>query len=59
MNDSFASRALGIDVGTGGLKAILMDEDGRLDDEATAGCNLRSSQPGWAMQDPGTWWAAR
>jgi xylulokinase len=59
MNDSFASRALSIDVGTGGLKAILMDENGRLVDEATAGCNLRSSQPGWAMQDPGTWWAAR
>ncbi len=59
MNGPFASRAQGIDVGTSGPKAVLMDEDGRLVDEATAGYNLWCSQPGWALQDPEMLWAAR
>jgi xylulokinase len=49
---------LGIDVGTSGLKAVLLDEAGRTVDEATVGYELRSPRPGWAEQDPETWWAA-
>jgi xylulokinase len=49
---------LGIDVGTSGLKAVLLDEAGLTVEEATAAYELRSPQPGWAEQDPDAWWAA-
>ncbi len=49
---------LGIDVGTSGLKAVLLDEAGRTVDESTAAYELHSPQPGWAEQDPQAWWAA-
>jgi xylulokinase len=49
---------LGIAVGTSGLKAVLLDEDGRTIGEATAGYERRTPQPGWTEQDPDDWWAA-
>src|ERR1051325_9852903 len=49
---------LGLDVGTSGLKAVLLDENGRAVDEATASYPLRSPNPGWTEQDPEDWWAA-
>jgi xylulokinase len=49
---------LGIDAGTSGLKAVLLDEAGLTVAEATAAYELRSPQPGWAEQDPDEWWAA-
>ncbi len=49
---------LGVDVGTSGLKAVLLDEAGRTVDETTVGYELRSPRPGWAEQDPETWWNA-
>jgi xylulokinase len=49
---------LGVDVGTSGLKAVLLDEAGATVDEATAEYGLRSPQPGWTEQDPDDWWAA-
>ncbi len=49
---------LGIDVGTSGLRAVLLDADGRLVDEATSEYEVRSPAPGWAEQDPDTWWGA-
>lgn len=49
---------LGIDVGTSGLKAILLDADGATVDEATSGYEVRAPRPGWAEQDPDTWWEA-
>jgi len=58
MNDRPASLLLGVDVGTSGLKAILLDEDGRTVDEATAAYELRSPHPGWTEQDADTWWGA-
>jgi xylulokinase len=49
---------LGVDVGTSGLKAVLLDEAGRTVDEATSGYDVRSPQPGWTEQDPEQWWTA-
>lgn len=49
---------LGLDVGTSGLKAVLLDAGGDMLDEATAGYELYSPQPGWTEQHPDDWWAA-
>jgi xylulokinase len=49
---------LGIDVGTSGLKAVLLDADGKTVDETTAAYALHSPQPGWTEQVPDDWWLA-
>lgn len=49
---------LGIDVGTSGLKAVLLDAGGKVVDEATSEYSIRVPQAGWAEQDPDTWWQA-
>ena len=49
---------LGVDVGTSGVKAILVAEDGGVVASATAPLSLDTPQPGWAEQDPEAWWAA-
>jgi xylulokinase len=49
---------LGVDVGTSGVKAILVAEDGGVAASATAPLSLDTPQPGWAEQDPEAWWAA-
>lgn len=50
---------LGLDVGTGGTRAVLIDKTGRLVASASAEHeNFRSPQPGWAEQDPQDWWRA-
>ncbi len=52
------ARFLGIDVGTSGVKAILVSEDGTVDASATTPLTLSTPQPGWAEQDPEAWWSA-
>lgn len=47
---------LGIDVGTTGVKAVLIDGDGRVAAEAGRSHDLRSPRPGWAEEDPRDWW---
>lgn len=49
---------LGIDVGTSGVKALLMDEAGAVVGGATAPLTMQTPHPGWAEQDPDEWWAA-
>lgn len=53
-----AANLLGLDVGTSGLKAVLLDGDGRLVDEVTSAYGLRTPRPGWTEQDPDDWWSA-
>ncbi len=50
---------LGIDVGTGGTRALLLDENGNV----AAGCTeahaeMQMQKPLWAEQDPDDWWRA-
>ena len=50
---------LGMDVGTGGTRAVVVDGAGRL--MGSAACDhapFRAEQPGWAEQDPEDWWRA-
>ena len=49
---------LGLDVGTSGVKAILMAEGGAIAASATIPLSLSTPQPGWAEQDPAAWWDA-
>jgi xylulokinase len=50
---------LGLDIGTGGTRAVLVNTQGRLVASASAEhAAFRSPQPGWAEQDPEDWWRA-
>ena len=50
---------IGIDVGTGGSRAVLIDAAGRIVASATVEHKpFVSLQPGWAEQDPNDWWHA-
>ncbi|HEV7904142.1 MAG TPA: xylulokinase [Pyrinomonadaceae bacterium] len=50
---------LGIDVGTGGTRAVVVDEAGRIVASATSEHEaFASPQTGWAEQDARDWWRA-
>ena len=50
---------LGIDIGTGGSRALLMNQDGTLIASTTAEhAGFVSKQAAWAEQDPDDWWRA-
>lgn len=50
---------LGIDVGTGGSRALLIDESGAVKHAHTvAHREMAMQRPLWAEQDPDDWWAA-
>ena len=49
---------IGLDVGTSGVKAIALSEDGAIVASAEEGYPLSTPQPGWAEQDPEDWWRA-
>lgn len=52
-------KVLGIDVGTGGTRAVLVDELGRVLSSATSEhVPISSPQIGWAEQEPADWWRA-
>src|SRR5262249_4363938 len=52
-------KLLGIDVGTGGTRGVLIDEQGKVVSSATAEhAPFASPQIGWAEQDPRDWWRA-
>lgn len=46
---------LGLDLGTTGLKAILIDETQAVVASATAEIGVSRPNPGWSEQDPGDW----
>jgi xylulokinase len=49
---------LGIDIGTSGVKAVLLDEEDRVVAEANAQLAVTRVHPLWSEQDPDTWWEA-
>jgi xylulokinase len=50
---------LGIDIGTGGTRALLVDEEGSLVSSVTAVHeDMRMERPLWAEQRPENWWDA-
>ena len=48
---------LGLDVGTGGARAVAVDESGSIVAEASSEYPLLSPRPGWTEQDPEDWWS--
>ena len=49
---------LGLDVGTSGVKAILVASNGDVVASATSPLTMQTPKPGWAEQDPRAWWNA-
>ncbi len=47
---------VGLDVGTGGARAVAVDEAGEVVAEASSEYPLHSPRPGWTEQDPADWW---
>jgi xylulokinase len=50
---------LGMDIGTGGTRAVVVDATGKLISGASSEhAPFRTPHPGWAEQDPEDWWRA-
>ncbi|MEH2002998.1 MAG: xylulokinase [Nostoc sp.] len=49
---------LGIDLGTGSAKALLLATDGTAIGEASSSYPVHAPHPGWAESEPGDWWLA-
>lgn len=49
---------LGIDIGTSGVKAVLLDDQDAIVASATKPLEVNRPQPGWSEQDPEDWVAA-
>ncbi len=52
------SVAVGLDVGTSGVKALAVGATGEVLASAEVGYGLSTPRPGWAEQDPADWWRA-
>ena len=46
---------LGLDLGTSGIRALLVDSQGAVVGEAAAACHVSHPQPGWSEQNPEDW----
>ncbi len=46
----------GIDVGTSGVKCIIVGEDGHVAASQTRNYPVSTPKPGWSEQDPADWW---
>lgn len=49
---------LGIDIGTSGVKAVVLDPHGTVVGQGTAALTVQRPHPLWSEQDPDAWWAA-
>lgn len=49
---------IGIDVGTSGVKAVLLSMSGAVLDQATAALTVSRTAPLWSEQDANDWWSA-
>ncbi|MBX3499404.1 MAG: xylulokinase [Alphaproteobacteria bacterium] len=49
---------LGIDIGTSGVKSVLVDEEDAILAEASAPLGVSRPRPQWSEQDPRDWWRA-
>ncbi len=49
---------IGLDLGTSGLKGVLIDDNQAIRAEATAPLEVSRPQDGWSEQDPATWLSA-
>lgn len=49
---------IGIDLGTSGVKLLLLTKDGKVIKTVTKGYELLIPQPGWTEQDPNKWFEA-
>lgn len=49
---------LGIDAGTSGIKAIIIDETGQVCGSGFHECDISTPHPGWVEQNPADWWEA-
>jgi xylulokinase len=49
---------LGLDLGTGSIKALVLDEGGEVCGEGSAPYQVDAPFPGWAESDPQDWWTA-
>ncbi len=49
---------LGLDIGTSGVKAIVVAVSGSVTAAATTPITMATPRPGWAEQDPEAWWTA-
>lgn len=47
---------MGIDAGTSGIKAVILDDTGQIHGLGYCECDVITPNPGWAEQDPRDWW---
>ena len=47
---------VGLDVGTGGARAVAVNDSGEIVAEAASEYPLNTPRPGWTEQDPEDWW---
>jgi xylulokinase len=49
---------LGIDIGTSGVKAVIIDDSQAVVDQASASLTVSRPRALWSEQDPASWWRA-
>jgi xylulokinase len=49
---------LGLDIGTSGVKALLVDESQRILAQSSVALTVSRPRPNWSEQDPEHWWQA-
>lgn len=52
------SYLLGLDIGTSGVKGLLLSAEGEIKLTLTENYPLYTPHPGWAEQNPEDWWEA-